>query len=70
MKIKRDTKAADSLKTIYDFYKNTASIAVAIKVKTKILKEVKDIVHFPQKLPKEPNLKELNGDFRFKLVWS
>lgn len=70
MKIKWDTKAVDSLKAIYDFYKNAASIAVANKVKTKILKEIKGIVFFPEKLPQEPNLKELNGDFRFKLVWN
>lgn len=69
-KILWDSKAVDSLKSIFLYLKFRASLNVANRVRDKILKEVKTLPSFPYKSPKEQYLGDLNGDFRFKLVWN
>ena len=69
-KILWDSKAIDSLKSIFFYLKFKASLIVVNQVRDKILNEVKSLNSFPEKYPKEPNLLNLKGDFRFKLVWN
>jgi plasmid stabilization system protein ParE len=69
-KIIWDSRAIDSIKSIFIFLKYKASLKVANQVRDKILREVRALTLIPEKNPKEPYLADLSGDFRFKLVWN
>ncbi len=65
-----DVRAKESLKNIFYYLKSKASVDTATRVRNKLIQEVKSIVLFPEKGALEPNLKTLEGEFRFKIVWS
>lgn len=69
-KIIWDEEAKRSLRSIYDYLKNSESITVAKKVSTTIVKQTKTINQFSDKFSEEPYLKKEPGNFRFKVVWS
>lgn len=65
-----DNEAKRSLRSIYDYLKHRESVTVAKKVTNAILKQTKNLGLFPEKFAEEPNLKNLPGNFRFKVIWS
>ena len=58
------------MKQIYNYLKYKESIDVARKVRDELIFQTKKIVDFPEKFEKEQNLLSVEGDFRYKVVWS
>jgi toxin ParE1/3/4 len=57
--------ASNELKSIYEYYKVQASVAVAKKIKSKIFESTKNLSEQPLIGQIEENLKELNQNHRY-----
>ena len=65
MKIVWSDFAADTLKDIFDFYKQKASPSVARKIKSDIFSATKPLIKFPKSGQIELNLEQLKEGHRY-----
>jgi plasmid stabilization system protein ParE len=70
LKIIWDDEAKKSLRSIYEYIKTRESANAAKRVRNTIVKQTKDLSLFPEKFAIEPTLENLEGNFRFKVIWS
>ncbi len=57
--------ATESLKDIFDYYKNIAGGSVAHKIKRAIFKTTQQLIQHPESGQTEPTLKQLNEGHRY-----
>jgi plasmid stabilization system protein ParE len=65
-----DDEAKASLERIYNYIKNRESVERARVVIEKIRELGKSLAFMPHKYRKDDNLKDEQGDYRFKAIWS
>ncbi len=65
-----DDEAKRSLRSIYDYIASRESERVGKKVVREISRQVKTLSAHSEKFAIEPNLSKMDGNFRFKVVWS
>lgn len=70
LKVIWDNEAKEALKSIYNYIKNRQSVAVARKVRGEIVSQARALINFPGKFEHEHYLKDENGNFRYKVIWS
>lgn len=65
MKVIWSDFASDELKSIYEYYKEVASVKTAKKIKSTIFEATKQLVKFSKSGTKEENLRELKEEHRY-----
>lgn len=66
-KIIWDDEAKNSLRSIYDYIKNRESASMALRVRKEIIKQVKSLATFPEKLPENHTFSLIQEIFDSKL---
>ncbi|NOS90879.1 MAG: type II toxin-antitoxin system RelE/ParE family toxin [Cyclobacteriaceae bacterium] len=69
-KILWDIEAKKLLLSIYNYIKYRESQGQAQRAKKRILKEVRNLILFPEKFSVEPHLQSEKGNYRFRAIWS
>ena len=65
-----DNEAKKALRNIYNYIKGRESTGVAKKVRDAIFSQTQSLNDFPEKFEKEHLLKDEQGNYHYKVIWS